>query len=121
MSLKLSPKYGVNPSITHCFVCGKEVGLALLGRLKGDKEAPKDITDSSILCPECEALVKAGNHFIIEAKDGQTGNNPERTGRYVCVKKGSIPAITHPINFMEASLFSKLFNQFLNKDEQQKG
>ena len=23
-SINLSPKYGVNPSVLHCFICGKE-------------------------------------------------------------------------------------------------
>lgn len=35
-SIKLSPKHGVNPSVTHCECCGKEIGVALFGRLKGD-------------------------------------------------------------------------------------
>lgn len=30
----LSDKYGVNPSVLHCFICGKEIGVALLGKLK---------------------------------------------------------------------------------------
>ena len=42
-SITISKKHGVNPSILHCECCGKEYGLALLGKLKGDAEAPKDI------------------------------------------------------------------------------
>lgn len=42
-SIKLSPKHGVNPSILHCICCGKDYGIAMLGKLKGDKEAPKDL------------------------------------------------------------------------------
>ena len=29
--ITLSPKHGVNPTILHCFICGKETGWALLG------------------------------------------------------------------------------------------
>lgn len=38
--IRVSEKHGVNPSITICPICGKETGIALLGKLKGDKEAP---------------------------------------------------------------------------------
>lgn len=37
----LSEKHGVNSSITVCPICGKEIGIALLGKLKGDEEAPR--------------------------------------------------------------------------------
>lgn len=46
-SIKLSPKHGVNPSILHCICCGKDYGIAMLGKLKGDKEAPPCLTTSS--------------------------------------------------------------------------
>lgn len=36
-------KHGVNSSITVCPICGKEIGIALLGKLKGDEEAPRKI------------------------------------------------------------------------------
>ena len=47
-SITLSPKHGLNPSITHCECCGKEIGLALFGKMKGDKmmmEEFREITD----------------------------------------------------------------------------
>lgn len=52
MGIKLSKKHGVNPSIVVCPVCKKEMALALLGRLKGDVEAPKTIDGN--LCDECK-------------------------------------------------------------------
>lgn len=33
----LSEKYEVNPSIIVCPICDKELGIALLGKLKGDE------------------------------------------------------------------------------------
>ncbi len=122
-SIKVSPKHGVNPALVHCFICGADMGVALLGKLKGDKEAPRDISDPSMICPECQKQIEAGNHFIIEAKDGQSGQNPERTGRYVCLRKGALQGIDHPINYMEKTLFSKIFDKFLSdgqEDLQQK-
>ena len=55
MSIKLSPKYGVNPTLPICFWCGKEKGeIALLGKLKDDKEAPKNCVLDYEPCDECK-------------------------------------------------------------------
>lgn len=50
-SIRLSEKHGVNPSITICPICGKETGIALLGKLKGDKEAPMRMLSDP--CDDC--------------------------------------------------------------------
>lgn len=39
----LSKKHGLNPSMTVCPICGKAEGIALLGHIKGDEEAPRYI------------------------------------------------------------------------------
>lgn len=59
-SIRLSEKHGVNPSITICPICGKETGIALLGKLKGDKEAPRKIIGD--ICDDC--ISKLGNDKI---------------------------------------------------------
>lgn len=59
-SIKLSPKYGVNPSVLHCFVCGKEIGLVLLGKLKGDTKAPHDIRNPNYICDDCKRRIEEG-------------------------------------------------------------
>lgn len=56
----LSEKHGVNPSITVCPICDKEIGIALLGKLKGDKKAPRKIIGD--LCDDC--ISKLGNDKI---------------------------------------------------------
>ena len=78
--LRLSPKHGVNPSITHCECCWKEIGIAMFGRLEGDAEAPRDVAMG--LCDDCQKVIDAKGLIIIEVKDGETGKNPYRTGRY---------------------------------------
>lgn len=110
--ITLSPKHGVNPTVLHCFICGKEIGLALLGKLKGDVEAPKDMTNPNELCDDCKKALEKGK-FIIEVKDNTDQHNPERTGRYVCIKKEALPEIASPICYMEHTPFSKLFNEFI--------
>lgn len=59
-NIRLSKKHGVNPSITICPICNKEIGVALLGKLKGDEEAPRKIIGD--LCDDC--ISKLGNDKI---------------------------------------------------------
>lgn len=110
-SIVLSPKHGVNPSVLHCICCGKDYGIALLGKIKGDKEAPRDIYQG--LCNDCKGVIDKGGAMIIEVVDGEKGNNPCRTGRLVGVSKGFKERnhLANPIMYMEKSLFSKVFGE----------
>jgi len=114
-SITLSPKHGVNPSITHCECCGKELGLALLGKLKGDEEAPKDIYMG--LCDECQKVVDEDGLMIIEVRDGEKSPNPYRTGRLVGITKEARERMfkdtTSNICYMEESMFNPLFGEFV--------
>lgn len=58
--IRVSEKHGVNPSITICPICGKETGIALLGKLKGDKEASMRMLSDP--CDDC--ISKLGNDKI---------------------------------------------------------
>lgn len=110
-SITLSSKYGVNPSVLRCICCGKDYGVAMLGKLKGDKEAPREIFQG--LCNDCEGVVKHGGAMIIEVVDGETCNNPCRTGRLVGVSKDFKERnhIEHSIMYMPRYLFSKVFGE----------
>jgi len=113
-SITLSPKHGVNPSITHCECCGKEIGIAMFGKLKGDKEAPKDVAMG--LCNDCQKVIDQQGLMIIEVRDGESGNNPYRTGRLVGITKDAkermFKDITSPICYMEQSMFSSMFGEY---------
>lgn len=50
--IRLSPKHGVNPSVTMCPCCGKDTGIALNGLMKGDAEAPRNMVDRGP-CEKC--------------------------------------------------------------------
>lgn len=108
-SIKLSPKHGVNPSVLHCICCGKDYGVAMLGKLKGDKEAPRDIYQG--LCNDCQGVVDQGGAMIIEVVDGEKSDNPCRTGRLIGVSKDFKERnhMESSIMYMERSLFSKVF------------
>ena len=114
-SILLSPKHGVNPSITHCECCGKEIGIAMFGKLKEDKEAPKDVFMG--LCDDCQKVIDQKGLMIIEVRDGESGNNPYRTGRLVGITKEAknriFKDINSPICYMEQSMFSKMFNNYI--------
>lgn len=70
--ITLSEKHGINPSLMLCPYCGKETGIALFGKLKGDEEAPKNIIGND-LCGECKEKVENGFVLIIEARQTKDG------------------------------------------------
>lgn len=118
-SIKLSKKYGVNPSVTHCECCGKDIGITMFGRLKGDIEAPRDVYMG--LCDDCRKVIDQGGMMIIEVRDGETGNNPYRTGRLIGLsrqgKEHLFKDVQGSMAYMEESLFSKLFHEYLEGKE----
>lgn len=67
--ITLSKKYGINPSIIVCPICGKEESIALLGHIKGDKEAPRYIQGD--ICDECKARVADNKCFVIAVGEDQ--------------------------------------------------
>lgn len=113
-SIRLSPKHGLNPSITHCECCGREIGIALLGKLKDDVEAPMNIAMG--LCDDCQKVINAKGLMIIEVRDGETGPNPYRTGRITGITKDAkermFKDITSPICYMEQKMFEPMFGKF---------
>lgn len=113
----LSEKYGVNPSLLHCFVCGKDIGVVLLGKLKDDVEAPRDMIQPGQYCDDCKKQIEAGNKFILEVKGEEETQNPERTGNYVCVKGSVLPRIKIPVCYAPQEVFQKMFGELLEKDK----
>ena len=112
--IRLSLKHGVNPSITHCECCGKEIGIAMFGKLKGDEEAPRDVFMG--LCDDCQKVIDQQGLIIIEVRDGETGKNPYRTGRIVDITKEAKERMSKDINssicYMEQSMFNPMFGDY---------
>ena len=108
MSLRLSKEHGLNPSLLVCPICGKDIGIALLGA-NGGKKAHYQMT-SSELCNDCKQKVKEGNTFILSAK--QTPDGIKFTGAYILVPNDCLNVSIPPkgICFMEESKFNKLVN-----------
>src|SRR5574344_1275048 len=61
MAISLSEKHGLNPMIPKCFVCGEDKNIiALMGRLPGDREAPRNAVIDREPCGKCKEYMKAG-------------------------------------------------------------
>ena len=103
--IKLSPKYGVNPTIPVCFWCGEERGeIAFLGhigdgRKHEDIEAPRHAVIDYEPCGKCRCNMSQG-FTLVEATQrpngrtsipAQSGIYP--TGNYVVVKPEAIRRI----------------------------
>lgn len=117
-SITVSPKHGVNPSILHCECCGKEYGIGLFGRLKGDAEAPKDVMQG--FCDDCQNVINQGGVLIVEVRDGEGEKNPKnpyRTGRIVgCSKQyKERNGIKTPMIYMEESMFEPIFGEHIKQ------
>ena len=77
--ITLSKKHGLNPSMVICPICGKKESIAILGYIKGDKEAPRYIQGD--ICDECKAKVADNKCFVISVGENQ------RLKRYTIVSK----------------------------------
>lgn len=84
-SIPLSPKHGVNPSLLQCFVCGVDVGVALLGRLPMDAEAPRHSTTPHTRCKACQEQADAKRIclMLVRGESGYEG----RLGDYAWVDR----------------------------------
>ena len=73
--IKLSKKYGVNPTLCTCFFCGAHKGIAMLGQIdKADSEAPKECIMDYEPCDKCQENMSLGV-TIIEVSDQRPLDN----------------------------------------------
>jgi hypothetical protein len=78
--IRLDPKFGLNPSVSICNICGKDDGIILFGRMKGGIEAPREIHAGP-----CEACMKEmtehgkKGYLIIILHDDYDPHNTEHT------------------------------------------
>lgn len=111
--ITLSPKHGVNASLLKCFVCGKDAGIALCGKLPNDEKAPITMY-SDTLCDKCQSVIDKKGLLIIAIKDGEKGPNPYRTGQIVGIteeaKNRFFKDCNSPICYMEETPFNRMFN-----------
>lgn len=106
-AITLSPKHALNPSMLICFLCQKDMGVALCGRLPGDKEAPREMClPGSDPCDACQELMKAGVIMISvdEERSKDSPQNPYRTGGWVAVRDEAVKRLIHTPEMVERIL-----------------
>lgn len=96
-SITMSPKYGVNPTIPVCFFCGEEKQeIALLGKLKGDVEAPHRMCLDYEPCEKCKQAFTQGILLVGVVTHPLPDNRPPiqenlyPTGSYMLVTESFI-------------------------------
>jgi len=101
MNIRLSPKYGLNPSMSMCFLCGGEKNEIILpGLLKDDREAPKQAIWNKEPCEKCKSILDVGVMFI-EVRDDESGNEPFRTGKIVGIREEAVFRMVPGYNLKE--------------------
>lgn len=117
--IQLSKKHGVNASIDHCGICGKEIGLILFGKLPKDEKAPMNVSSGN-LCEDCLKVVQQDGCVIIEVRDEEPTNNPYRTGRLVGITKEAKEQLNIPNHaaFMPKSIFDKVFGNAIKEEHE---
>ena len=111
----LSPKHGLNPSMQLCFYCGECKGIALMGKLKDDKEAPRECVTDLEPCDKCKEKYK--EYSLIIEKDTCDDSLP--TGRWFAIKKEALideNLRKHPILFMDILTFNSVIENMKNKE-----
>ena len=104
MGIMLSDKHGVNPAVPRCFYCMKDKDLIyLLGKTRGDVEAPHGAVWDMEPCEKCKKWMKEGI-IVISVRDDQGQElvdahrdnrppNPYRTGGFWVIKHGVLDDI----------------------------
>lgn len=94
--------FGLNPTIPQCFFCGEDKNeVALLGAaFKG--EAPMHMCINKEPCDKCKGYMQQGVIFI-GVKDGESGENPFRTGRFCVIKEEAVKRMLNNSYFVPQS------------------
>jgi len=118
-NIRLSPKYGVNPTMLVCPICGEPTGeLALMGRIndetrKADIEAPKYSMGNNP-CDKCQEWLDKGYKILLETEDIAIRGEKKRTGRFMVLKPESLPNFPHQIAYCEHTLYEQILEQGSN-------
>lgn len=116
--IRLSEKYGVNPSVSTCIICGKDDAVVLFGRAWRDEtgheaEAPRSCgVISPEPCPACRKkyLEEGDGVLLAEAKMVERPHhNPSRRWNG---EKESFPQITGECAVIKRAAFEEVFPSF---------
>lgn len=128
MSIKLSPEHGVNPSLEQCFVCLKDVGVILFGKISNQKaaafnkaglptgreshndhESPRKVCLNREPCDECKGHMEQGVILIsVDESKSEDLQNPWRTGGWCVVTEAFIKRVFNPPELVKTVLEQRL-------------
>ena len=106
-TIRLSKLHGLNPSVQQCYVCMKDVAVVFFGSLKGGAKAPRTVCLDRTPCPDCRAWMSQGV-ILISVRDGESGDNPYRTGGWCVLKDEAIRKAFTPPEFAESVLKDRM-------------
>ena len=118
MGVRISKEVGIIPSMVSCFICGKETNIILFGTSYKDEngktaKAPMK-TCTGQLCDDCQKVIDDGGIFFIAVKDGESGNNPWRTGQIAALKEEAVQRMFpdfpyKKVNYIEETAYKQIF------------
>lgn len=121
-SIRLHKEHGLNPTIPNCYVCGKQKNeIALLGAAYKEKAPMGGLVIDKTPCDECKELMKQGV-ILISVKDGESGDDPYRTGKFVVLKLDAAKRVfknfdeNHRICFVEDCAMKQIVPQLYEEE-----
>jgi hypothetical protein len=118
-SIPLHPKYGLNPMICKCYLCGNDKNeIALLGN-NYKSEAPLSGVIDKEPCDQCKAWMQRGIIIIgVDVDKSRVGEEPYRSGHYIVLKEEAAHKLFNPeilpdvlkarVVFMPANMIQEL-------------
>jgi len=77
----------------QCFYCGEPMGVMLDRHLHNT--LPREAVYNYEPCDACKALMRQGV-MLIEVRNGESGDNPHRTGRQWVIRDEAVKQIFQP-------------------------
>jgi len=90
-------------ALTKCFLCGESKDIILDRRFRDISEIHGKAIDKEP-CPECEKKLEQGI-MIIECRDGESGENPYRTGRLWVITEEAADRLFTGFDFTKNRIF----------------
>lgn len=111
--IRISEQYGVNPMVPKCFWCRKDKNeILLLGRLPGDKAAPRGATIDLDPCDKCIAWMEKGIICISvdEDKTPEGAAPPDywQSGGWSVVKDEAIKRVSIPEEMIQTAIENRV-------------
>jgi len=88
-----------------CFICGEVKHLLLDKRIK--KTLPRSACYDEEPCDKCKEVMKKGV-FFIRVRDGETGQNPYRTGKIIGLKEEAVKRLVTNKKLLEDILKKRI-------------